>query len=547
MAKALVSLEVNDSGFNQKLKNAAKSMKDFGTALYNSANGIGVFNKSMQVLNATLKANAIVMATQLFLEASDALIEWATGANAAAAAAEELEKKQEESRKAFEEMNKTIVSSSAQYMSTADRIVNLRTEYMTTTDEISKTNVLKQAQQEFNKLGIECKGLSDAQDILVNKGKQVADMIRLQGDMAALSALRMKEYQKAFEEHLNNGKDIQYSATLAGIHVFDYDKQIAEKAKQISSAQSALPMKKTGKEKVAKTEEQYAADSIRAQVKLVEELRKKYEAAGAAVRDGYLKQLGEAEYKLSVMRGGFDVSRMSHIENAQVNWAIAPKAPKSIDIGMITPLRAMEDRLARLQELQSTVGGLDSGIYKDLGTQIEALKKEISDFKGETDKSGAGNLSQMASGISQMTGGISSIAGGIEQLGIDIPEGLDKVVNTLGGISTIISGIASTVTAIGVLSAFPFRNGGIVPHAAGGWQVPGHDYSDRTPVLVSSGELILNRAQQGNLASQLGGGIGDLNLTAEVDSEKIIFAVNNRYKRTGRGEIVTTNRRRQRG
>ena len=42
-------------------------------------------------------------------------------------------------------------------------------------------------------------------------------------------------------------------------------------------------------------------------------------------------------------------------------------------------------------------------------------------------------------------------------------------------------------------------------HFATGGIVPGNDYSDNTPVFVSSGELILNKAQQSNLAGQLQG------------------------------------------
>lgn len=70
--------------------------------------------------------------------------------------------------------------------------------------------------------------------------------------------------------------------------------------------------------------------------------------------------------------------------------------------------------------------------------------------------------------------------------------------------------------------------------------VPGHDYSDRTPVMVSSGELILNKAQQGNLASQLeGGALGNLRLTATISGEQIRLALNNNGRRTGRGEMIT--------
>jgi hypothetical protein len=60
---------------------------------------------------------------------------------------------------------------------------------------------------------------------------------------------------------------------------------------------------------------------------------------------------------------------------------------------------------------------------------------------------------------------------------------------------------------------------------------------------VNSGELVLNKAQQGNLASQLsGGGLQNLHLTATVHAEQIRLALNNNGQRTGRGELVTWKR-----
>jgi hypothetical protein len=56
---------------------------------------------------------------------------------------------------------------------------------------------------------------------------------------------------------------------------------------------------------------------------------------------------------------------------------------------------------------------------------------------------------------------------------------------------------------------------------------------------VNSGELILNRAQQGNLASQLeGGGMENLRLEARMDTEEIVFSVNQYLGRTSNSEMA---------
>ena len=104
----------------------------------------------------------------------------------------------------------------------------------------------------------------------------------------------------------------------------------------------------------------------------------------------------------------------------------------------------------------------------------------------------------------------------------------------------------STIKATQEIGTFLalFKNGGIAGKAANALMVPGNNYSgDRIPVLVNSGELILNRAQQGNIASQLQGGAQNLNLDAVITGEQIRLVLNNNGRRTGRGEYVQTNRR----
>ena len=143
-----------------------------------------------------------------------------------------------------------------------------------------------------------------------------------------------------------------------------------------------------------------------------------------------------------------------------------------------------------------------------------------------------------------MTSGISSIVGGIESLGVELPQGLQDVLGGIQGVISILTGISTIITAIEAISAadavIPFANGGIVPHAANGWMVPGNDHSDRTLIAASSGELILNRAQQGVLASQLqdvanGGGY----TPSHISGEQIYIALNRYTRRTGKGELVT--------
>ena len=176
-------------------------------------------------------------------------------------------------------------------------------------------------------------------------------------------------------------------------------------------------------------------------------------------------------------------------------------------------------------------------IKKNIQKQTDLQVKELKESKKE-DKS-------LSTGIGNLAGGMSSVVGGLEQLGIEIPDGFKSALSAMQGISSILTGIAATVLAIeaiaGADAVIPFANGGIV-HAAGGWNgfVPGNNYSgDMVPALLNSGEMVLNRAQQGVLASELsGGGMQNIRLEAVVSGEQIFLAQNNRGRRTGRGEIV---------
>lgn len=112
-------------------------------------------------------------------------------------------------------------------------------------------------------------------------------------------------------------------------------------------------------------------------------------------------------------------------------------------------------------------------------------------------------------------------------------------------IAAIAAAVAATVGIIATIASLTkgFHHGGIV-HAALGAVVPGGNYSgDLVPAMLNSGELVLNQAQQGNLASQLNdaGTLRNLQLTTQLNGEDILLAIDNHGRRTGKGELVTSN------
>ena len=105
------------------------------------------------------------------------------------------------------------------------------------------------------------------------------------------------------------------------------------------------------------------------------------------------------------------------------------------------------------------------------------------------------------------------------------------------GVATMISSIAAIHSATG------YANGGIYDGPSG--FVPGNKYSGDNvmanggTVGLNSGELILNRAQQGIIADALEGNtLGNLQLETRVDAEELIFILNNNARRRGYGRFI---------
>ena len=165
----------------------------------------------------------------------------------------------------------------------------------------------------------------------------------------------------------------------------------------------------------------------------------------------------------------------------------------------------------------------------DYGKLIKEQKKE--EEKNPT-------ATETLQGIQTMVGSLQSIVNGIQTLGIELPEELS---NILGVLQTI-TGIVGSIQAMQEIGTFLgiFKNGGIVPHAAGGIVAGTHYSGDVTPILANAGEVVLNRAQVGNLASSLQGNNQQPSGSPYVTGEMIYLGLTNYLKSTGRGEIMTS-------
>jgi len=178
-------------------------------------------------------------------------------------------------------------------------------------------------------------------------------------------------------------------------------------------------------------------------------------------------------------------------------------------------------------------------------------------------------LSNLSGKIGGLAGGLSSITSGFKAFGIELPKEVDSLIGVISGVSQIISGVgtiielfsttsqtantvaltANTTMMGGLIAALqvnaatnllPFANGGLVPHAASGYMVPGNYYSgDVTPIMANAGELILNKSQQNNIASQLTQAGGGGRLVAKLKGRDILISLERELSETGKGQLAT--------
>jgi len=285
-----------------------------------------------------------------------------------------------------------------------------------------------------------------------------------------------------------------------------------------------------------KTEPTYAADSIAAQAKLVQDLTKQWNEAGADVRDKYVAPIIEAERKLKDMKNQLSLAR----EQSQGRLLGGTQEIQGLGSVVSTNIPSINDMISIIDKLrQKSNSDSDSD---DNGNGNRRRRKE----KYEPES--------VSQAVKDLSGNVGGILTGLNQLGVDIPEGLQGIIGGIQGMMTIltsINSILSIIEALQTVGSLPFfSHGGVIGRAAAGMLIPGNSNSGdnlRLPMMdgrgfigVNSGELILNKSQQNNLANALeGGGLQGMNLSAQVSGEQILLVANRTLRRKGKGELVT--------
>lgn len=212
-------------------------------------------------------------------------------------------------------------------------------------------------------------------------------------------------------------------------------------------------------------------------------------------------------------------------------------------------------------------------------TPEEAQKMEKVKLPSSKNASAKADDKEQMGAVKDIVAGVDGIVSSLETLGVDVPSGMKKGLKMIQTVITILEAVkaiqsavqilttgrdsvyqAAVVSELGIISAatvttaglqtvksvpiigWLLKQGGVV-HAAGG-VVMGQNYIDRVPASLSSGEMVLNPAQQTKLFKMANeGGGGGAQSQPYVNAETIVLGIQNWAKRRGKGsELMFTQR-----
>ena len=272
--------------------------------------------------------------------------------------------------------------------------------------------------------------------------------------------------------------------------------------------------------------------------------------------------MGEQE-GLTFGRSVNDVTKEMQRAQSQFN-AAGDEIGRSMAKAMIDALKAEKDKM--MNEGDVTKGGFGDAYSHDFGKDIKGVESQMKNADNlakqgqdvrESWQQAAGAIGSVGNALAGLEDPGAKIIGTVGQaiaqiaLGFAQATAADSKLGVFGWIAAVAGGLGTMISTISAIkSATGYANGGVVNYNGGGGVIPGNSYSgDKLRMIgVNSGEIIMNTAQQNNVANALlSRQEGGVDVQPWVDGEKIFLGMNNTTRRQGRGEIVTTSMLKSKG
>lgn len=349
---------------------------------------------------------------------------------------------------------------------------------------------------------------------MVNVNGFDRDAAQVAGEAQKLyeSAVKEKEVRESILENLKAQRAELVNASVE-----------TEKAAALKSA-AQVDDTTGGPNAIAAEAKQAAEGSVAALDSKLKDLREQYMAATTdEARVAVMKTINELEARKAVIS-----VTAKYTASGDVPGAPTGKGGQRDENGK-SNLASMSGGL-RPNDMKTFEHFIETGAGNDPQKFVDNLNA-ISSMMGTL---GAASQNMSNQVVASMLNSAGAIIGMIAKLhALAIAEGTAGAAATpfpmsIGAIATIVSTIGS------VFASLPkFADGGIV----GGSSV----FGDKLLARVNSGEMILNKSQQGRLLSLAdgGGGVSHVSVDGEakVKGETIYIALNNYVKRTGKKNI----------
>ena len=261
----------------------------------------------------------------------------------------------------------------------------------------------------------------------------------------------------------------------------------------------------------------YAADSIAAQEALVASLTKQWREASSELREGYLKDLTDAKNKLEGMKlvapKGVDTSGSPVSISTETIIPSIDEIRDYLEKNPIKiPIEAASDKIKGIMKTAS----ITADVVGSIGDAFNAIEDPAAKV--------AGTIAQA----------IASVA-----LGYATATAQAGSMGPWAWVAFAATGLAEMLTMISTIhSATGYASGGIVSgNSFSGDNVPA--MFGNTVVGLNAGELILNKSQQNNIASQLTQAGGGGRLIAKLRGRDILISLERELSETGKGQLAT--------
>ncbi len=368
----------------------------------------------------------------------------------------------------------------------------------------------------------------------------------------------------------SNYKNYRFNAALG-----NYDKQIAGIQNELASRQTGSNVRSNG---------QYVgihSQVLQDRLKALQTMRAEYVKRAKNILNP-LKISEDVEKGIASGGGGGRTSR-----GGGRSTVTTPKVDEILPVGSVAALNKELSELRKKQDLATDTAGwmAQQREIDSITTKIKILKGQMPD-PSKIQQGGGASISGLLNGntpnipdkidldtgyidelvkkqlqmkaASQMAAqAVTSIgdafasiedpsakaAGTVMQAIASIALGFGQAVaqaSSMGPwawLAYVAAGTAALATTISTVHSLTnLSEGGFVPgNAYSGDNIPANGGT----VGLNSGELVLNRSQQNNLANALQGGPQGLDLRAVVSGEQIVLVANRSLKRRGKGELVT--------